>query len=195
MKPSPLPPHYQQVDYLRVSTSLKNWRLHLIALGLMLGGIGGFGGLIAWYYAIGAPFILVQNTTDFSAVSVSLGLSLLLFVFPLHEWLHGQILRYYGFSPRYGRKRLALFATADDAYLERNQFLAFILMPVISICGGACLLCLVLPFNLALWLVMSAAANLGGSVSDLWMAQRALKFPKWALICDEEDAMRVFMPK
>ncbi|MFP4321424.1 MAG: DUF3267 domain-containing protein [Anaerolineales bacterium] len=188
-----LPAGYQEVYALRVTQGYRLLWLNIVALGVFVLWLGLWGGYLVGYHALGAPLV-VPGLPD--ALPHWLGWALVLMVLPLHEWLHGLAMRYFGHQPRYGVKLLlgVLYATSDGAYFWRDQFIRVALAPLalISLVGAG--LALVLPFGLAYWVIIAVILNATGALGDLWMVRVARRFEPQALILDEADGMRVFSP-
>jgi len=119
-----------------------------------------------------------------------------LIVLPLHELVHGGAIALLGHRPRYGIKLEAgvLFATADGALFRRSEFLVIALAPlvVISLMGMA--LQLVVYPEIGRIIAYAVAINAGGAIGDLWTVWLVSRFPSQALVRDEEDSFRVFLP-
>lgn len=186
-----LPPHYAEAYHLRITQP----RLWLPLLMVTIVAVAFFVvlifGLLALYHTGGAPLILVHPPDHLVR---PLGLGLLLGVLPLHEWVHGQVIRRCGHRPRYGIKWYALFTTAENAYFRRDEYVRILLAPlwVISLVGMALLWWV--PLETAQWIALAVIANASGAGGDLWMAWMTYRFGPEALIRDEADGMRVFLP-
>ncbi len=187
-----LPPHYAEAYHLRI-TQLRLWLPLLLAtvLAVALAIVMAFVPLVL-YHSHGAPLVFLHPPE--SLVSL-VGMGLLLGVLPLHEWVHGQTIRRYGHRPRYGIKWYALFTTADNAYFRRDEYVRVLLAPlwVISLAGMALLWWM--PLEAAQWIALAIVVNASGAGGDLWMAWVATRFGPEALIRDEQDGMRVFLPE
>ncbi len=187
-----LPPDYAEAYHLRI-TQPHLWLplLVMTVLAVTLAIVVAFVPLIL-YHSGGAPLVFVHPPP--SLVS-PLGMGLLLAVLPLHEWVHGQTIRRYGHRPRYGIKWYALFTTADNAYFRRDEYVRVLLAPlwVISLAGMALLWWM--PLETAQWIALAIVVNASGAGGDLWMAWVATRFGPEALIRDEQDGMRVFLPE
>jgi hypothetical protein len=165
--------------------------LNLAAIGLLALMTAFFLGLLLLYHRLGAPLVITSLPSNISAW---LGVALVIAVLPLHEWLHGLGMAYFGHQPRYGIKPLkgVLYATADGALFWRYQYIAIALAPLTVISAGVALLCLFLPGQPAFWVALAGIMNATGAIGDLWMTYLALQYPSSALFRDEEDGMRVF---
>lgn len=184
-----LPHGYRQVHQMRVTQRGLLLRLNLLALLPMAGAGILLSGFLILYHNAGAPLVieaLPDNLTNWQ------GTLLVLLVLPLHEWIHGQMIRRFGHTPRYGIKWGVLFATADGALFRRDAFIQIALAPLVVITLGGMALMLFLPEQLALWVGLAITVNAGGAIGDLWMALVARRFPPSALIEDREDSMCIY---
>lgn len=186
-----LPATYREIYHLRVTEGYKLLILNLIALPLLVAACGVLIGWLVLYAAIGAPLVIAALPLG---TSWAVGLLIFFAVLPLHEWIHGLAMQFYGHSPRYGIKPLkgVLYATADGAYFWRNQYVVVLLAPLVVISLIAFAMSLLFEPGSMGWVMLAAASNVTGAVGDLWMTQQTLRFPPDALIRDEEDGMRVF---
>jgi hypothetical protein len=115
-----------------------------------------------------------------------------------HELTHGQAMRLAGATPRYGIvwSGMMLYATSPGYAYQRRAYLAILLAPFALISALAVLGIWLLPGSP--WtslLALCGGVNASGAVGDLWMTRIALRYPPTALIMDERDGMRVFLPK
>jgi hypothetical protein len=124
-----------------------------------------------------------------------------LLVLPLHELVHGLAIRWVGHEPRYGAKYarlgpvsvpLVLYATADDAFFRRDQFIVVALAPLVGITLGGMLLMIVLPDFLGYYIGIALIINGAGAIGDLWMTAVTLRYPASALVRDEADSIRIY---
>lgn len=123
------------------------------------------------------------------------GVVILLVVIPAHEFLHGLAIQWAGHKPRYGAKlsKLVFYATADNAYFWRDQYLVISLTPLIVITGiGMGLMALVSSTTMAFYAALAVIVNAASAIGDLYMARIALQYPLDTLIRDEAEGMRVF---
>lgn len=189
-----LPDHYQEVFFLRVTDRRKILWLNLAAIGLILVSSVMFVGWLVLYHVAGAPLVITRLPDEIPTLP---GLLITLSILPLHEWVHGLAIGWYGHPARYGIKPLqgVLYATSDGALFWRDQYIGVALAPLIVISLVAILLSLFLPAGIALWFMFAAALNATGAVGDLWMWWAVRRFPPHALVRDEADGMRVFAPE
>ncbi len=166
------------------------WLNVLSLIPMFIMGLLIFGMLLVYHEEFGAPLII--DALPDSASSLA-GLTLVLVMLPLHEWLHGVIIARCGHKPRYGLKLFVLFATSDGALFRRNEFIRIAMAPlvIITLVGGVMML--LAPMGLATWFALAITLNAAGSIGDLWMTAIALRYDSSALIRDEEDSMRIFI--
>ncbi len=186
-----LPPDYREAFTVRV-TQRHAW-IPLLALTLapLLVSGGLLFGALAAYHAAGAPLVIGALPTDMPRY---LGYVLVLGVLPLHEAVHGWMIRRCGHSPRYGLKWYALYTTSDSAYFRRDEYLRVLLAPLLVITLGGVVALPFLPPGLASWVALAVVVNASGAGGDLWMAAITRRCEPAALIRDEADGMRVYLP-
>ena len=176
-----LPPGYREAYAARVSQPSAWPPLLALTLAALLISAGLFFGVLIAYHAASAPLVIGALPDGMPHL---LGYALVLGVLPLHEAVHGWMIRRCGHSPRYGLKWYALYTTADSAYFRRDEYLRVLLAPLVTITlGGAA----ALPFlsaGLATWVALAVVVNASGAGADLWMA----------IIRDEADGMRIYLP-
>ena len=185
-----LPPHYREAERMRVTEPRRLFWLNVLSLIPLAGSGLVIGGLLAIYNAANAPLVIDALP---QSIPSTVGLLLVLLVLPLHEWIHGQAIRYYGHKPRYGARFLVLFATADGALFRRDEFVRIALAPLVGISLIGMVVMAFLPSGLAQWAALAVMMNAAGAIGDIWMSAVALRFAPSALIRDEEDSMRVFV--
>jgi len=110
-----------------------------------------------------------------------------------HELLHGAMMRLFsGVRPRYGRRGLVPH-TGSSAYFSKAAYLVIVLAPVVVM--GLVLQLLMLRFPGGLWFyAVLQLVNLSGSVSDLYLAFRALRAPRQVLLCDIGTVITLYVP-
>ncbi|MBP8972764.1 MAG: DUF3267 domain-containing protein [Anaerolineae bacterium] len=186
-----LPPGYCEAHATRVSQPSTWLPLLALTLAALLVSAGLVFGALAAYHVAGAPLVIGALPND---VSRLLGYALVLAVLPLHEGVHGWMIRRCGHSPRYGLKWYALYTTADSAYFRRDEYLRVLLAPLVLITLGGMAVLLFLPAGAASWVALAVVVNASGAGGDLWMAIIARRCDPAALICDEADGMRIYLP-
>jgi hypothetical protein len=189
---SALPEGYREVHYMNVTQrGVLLWLNLLSLLPLAVSSMLVFGGLIVYHGRIGAPLV-VGGLPQQVPTLVGFGLSLL--VLPLHEWIHGLVMRRCGHTARYGIKWFMLFATSDGGLFRRDEFLRVALAPLVLISVGGVTLMVFLPMGLAYWVALAVVINAAGAIGDLWMTVVVARFDSSALVRDEEDSIRIFSP-
>jgi hypothetical protein len=189
-----LPEGYREAKYLYLMsienlTKLNIAGLVLVAPFLLL--------MVAW--TAFAQATRGANPGELGVPSLLLWLATLL-VLPLHELVHGLVITWAGHRVRYGAKLTegtiripyALYATADGALFRRNEFIAVALAPAIVLTLVGMGLVWVTLDSLAGYIALAVVLNGSGAVGDFWMTWLVLRYPKDALVRDEEDAVRIF---
>ncbi len=178
---------YKQVLYWRLTT---DGRALLIANGLGL--ILLVAGLVLFW--------LIANLLR--ADPVRLGGNLLTTLLALalmitaHELIHGLAMLPFGARPRFGVKPPGLaYATAPGYPFPRNGYLAVALAPLITISLLGAPLLAVLPGGLVPPAISALALNVSGAIGDLMIVSIVLRYPSAALVIDEKDGMRIFLPE
>lgn len=189
-----LPDDYQEADFLHL-TSTPNILWLNVASFVPLVIVGAFlwTWMIFYHGILGAPL-----ATDWprGGISILMGLLLMLGMVVLHELLHGLAIRYYGHQARYGMKlhKGVVYATAEGSLFWRDQYIGVCLAPLMGITPLVLFGSLFVSQTLGLWLMLVGAMNAAGAIGDLWMVKFALRYPRYALIRDEADGMRIFTP-
>lgn len=186
-----VPPDYHEVLYWKLTGNV--WRLvgiNLLALPLAFIAGAVFLGLGAWASPLGVGGL---PRLDLVPLLITIVLTL-----AMHELAHGLAMRAFGARPRYGIKwkALALYATAPGYAFTRNQYLLVILAPLASLS----LLALVgfwvfARTGLVPALVVGAVVNAAGACGDVYMAWLTARYPVVAYVIDEEDGLRMFLPR
>ncbi len=187
-----LPPDYREVYHLSIKQPLV-WLpvLLLTIVAVLICGALSFT-LLAAYEASGAPLAIVDVPEGAASL---VGMALLLGVLPLHEWVHGQVIRRCGHRPRYGVTWYALFTTAENAYFRRDEYLRVLLAPLWAITLVGLALLWWTSVEMSQWIALAVLVNASGAGGDLWMAWVVRRFGPEALVRDEKDGMRIFMPE
>ncbi len=185
-----LPPNYREVHYMSVNEhGVLLWLNVLSLVPLVISGLLVFGALLVYHEEIGAPLVIEALPDDIPSLA---GIALMLIVLPLHEWIHGLVIRRCGHKPRYGVKLFVLFATSDGALFRRDEFIRVAMAPLAVISAAGALIMLFLPLGIARWIALAVIVNAAGAIGDLWMTVVALRYDRSSLIRDEEDSMRIF---
>lgn len=189
-----LPANYQEAGFLRVTGQRQFLWLNVFSLVCMAIAIPIFYGLLFVYHGLfEAPLVIEAFPKTISSI---VGVSIVLLMIPVHEWFHGLSIQYWGHHARYGIKPLkgVVYATADGALFWRHQYISVALAPFVAISVLMMVSSWFFSANIGFWLMLTAVLNAAGAAGDFWMTQVALRYPSHALIRDEEDGMRVFMP-
>lgn len=193
-----LPEGYQETLFLNVSDPSVLAKLNVLGFwGLGISVVTCFIWVILVRQIFPAPI-------GDSAPHFITSLIIIIGVLPLHEWVHGMLIRFWGYRPRYGAKWIEinkyirlpylLYATTDKAYFNRFQFITIALAPLIAITTVGFFLIALLPYGYTLTICSALIMNGSGAVGDIWMTWLTLKSHPQALIKDEADAIRIFEP-
>jgi hypothetical protein len=122
---------------------------------------------------------------------------LLIIVLPLHELLHGLAMALVGHRAKFGFKPElgVLYALAKDKYFRRDEYLFVLLTPLVVITLLGMAINLIGVSGLTLYVAIGVILNAGGAVGDLWMTALVLRFPRRAIIQDEDTGFSVFVQK
>ena len=156
-------------------------------LGLMLAVIGFvvFGVIAA--FAAGGSVELAGLDPIWGIVLVLAG------VIVTHELIHGAAMLMFGARPTFGAALVqkvmpVVYCTSPGHLFTRGQFMVVALAPavVLSVVGVA-----LMPFgNLASWLMIPLALNLGGAIGDFWMTGMLLRREPDVLVEDLHEGLR-----
>lgn len=113
-----------------------------------------------------------------------------------HEATHGAVMRLFGRRPVFGliHGGLAAYASAPGQPFTRDQWATVALAPLVLLTGAGCAALPILPPDMVGVVVFALAANAAGAGADIWLAARALRFPRGARVVDEPDRIRVLLP-
>ncbi|MFC6717300.1 DUF3267 domain-containing protein [Natrialbaceae archaeon GCM10025810] len=145
----------------------------------------------------GAPFqpfvIPVPSPLEFLRLAGISG-AVIALVVVLHEFVHGAFMARYGGRPTYGVGLTRFFlpyayARTDGRGYSRNQLLAVLLAPFVTITLAGLAVATVFPRP---FVAISLAANAAGSVGDLRMAATVARYPSSARIAGLPDGSRGF---
>ncbi|NGM67426.1 DUF3267 domain-containing protein [Natronolimnobius sp. AArcel1] len=130
------------------------------------------------------PIVIAATPTGINRVLV-ISLVLIALVVVLHELLHGVCMAVYGGETTYGlgvSYFVLPYAYAEtDASFTRTQLLVILLAPLVVITAVGLLALAVVPSSI---LIIPLAANVAGSVGDLWMAGTLLQYPTNVRVSD-----------
>jgi len=193
---SALPDHYEEVYHLSVTDGESLAWLNILSFLLFV----PFYLLMRLWDGIVGDSDGIQALSQIDTLFWIMGI---IGVFLIHEWLHGQAIRWTGHRPRYGAKYVrvgpihlpyVLFATADDAYFRRFDFVIIALVPVVVITLVGMGLLPLFPPEVRGYLVAAVVLNGGGSIGDLWMTVVVIRAAPDVLVLDQEDAITVYAP-
>jgi hypothetical protein len=184
-----LPAGYHEVEHLVVTEGRRLLLLNLLALAPLLAAVAlvaAWSGLVAGW----------RGPRPGQSLPGWAGLLAVALVLPLHEVIHAAAIHACGYRARLGVKldKGVLYATADDAFFRRDQFIVVALAPLAVITVAGMGLVAVLPDSLGYWVGLAVALNAGGAIGDLWMVRSVRRYPPAALVRDEADGIRIFMP-
>ncbi len=188
-----LPSDYQEVQHLVLTEPPTLLRLNLASLIPLAVALLGMGWWWSFVQRLRGPYSTAFSETLSGVVAV---IVVLIVTFSAHEALHGAAILWAGHKPRFGMElhKGILYATADNALFTRNQFVVVALAPlaVMTVVGMA--LMIVVPDTVGYYVGLMVALNAAGAVGDLWMTFVALRYPPAALVRDEADSIRVYLP-
>ncbi len=185
-----LPADYAEVRHVSLTEGRRLLWLNLLSLLPLVAALL----VMAVWTVLVAPIRANVPPTDFELPWWLGVLLVLVIVLPLHELIHGIAITLTGHPATYGIKleKGVLYATSDGALFRRDEYLFVALAPLI----GITLLCFGLSLASPEWLygllVMAVVLNAGGAVGDLWSVAVLLRYPRRALVRDEQDGFRVF---
>ncbi|MDX1994877.1 MAG: DUF3267 domain-containing protein [bacterium] len=189
-----LPDGYRETQYLHLTSMENLTRLNLYSLFLVVPFL-----LLMVAWTAFAQASRGANPGELNVPSLLLWAATLL-VLPLHELVHGLAIAWTGHRPRYGAKYLegsiklpyVLYATADGALFRRYEFIVIALAPAIVLTLVGMGLVWVTLDSLASYIAVAVVLNGAGAIGDFWMTAVVLRYPKDALVRDEEDGIRIF---
>ncbi len=129
-------------------------------------------------------------------LQVALTIGVVILTFTVHELIHGLAIWRMGHKPRFG-VRLDLgvaYATTDNALFPRNQFIVIALAPLIGMTLVGMGLMFVVSDALAYYIGLMIVINASGAIGDMWMSWMVWRYPAYALVRDEADSIRIYMP-
>ncbi len=187
-----LPADYREVRRFSVSKGSVLITLNILSFfPLIISGLLVFGLLMIYHAELDAPLVIHALPDD---IPRGIGITLIILVLPLHEWIHGLWIARYGHKARYGAKWFVLFATSDNALFRRDEFIQIALAPLVLISAGGIASMVFLPVGLAEWVALAVTINAAGAIGDIWMTAIVMRYETHALIRDEETSMRIFVP-
>ena len=188
-----LPGNYEQVLYWTVTGK----PIRVITMNIL--GIFPFvifGLIFSWLAFSLGKLPLGEFRLGLSEIGSVLAGALLTFV--LHELTHGLAMRMFGARPKYGIiwKGPMLYATSPGYAYRRNNYVVIALAPFVFLSTL---------FVLGMWLLQGTlwvallgicgSLNAAGAIGDMWITMIVLRYATTALVMDERDGIRVFLPK
>ncbi|MBZ0276050.1 MAG: DUF3267 domain-containing protein [Anaerolineae bacterium] len=188
-----LPPGYQEVEHLILLDSSNAVRLNLLALIPLLLGLVG---MVGWRVLV----VRMRGSWPESGVDLPWWVWVVLIIvlmIPLHEGLHGLAIWLVGHKPRFGMmlSKGAFYATADNALFRRGEFILVAFAPLVGITLLGMFLMLILPDDVGYYAALLVALNAGSAIGDLWMVRAVRRYPPEALVRDEADSIRIYLPE
>jgi len=117
--------------------------------------------------------------------------------FVLHELTHGLVMQMFGAKPKYGIMwQGMLYATSPGYAYHRNSYIVIALAPFVFISILAVLGMWLLQGTLWVALLgICGSLNAAGAIGDMWITMIVFRYAATALVMDERDGIRVFLPK
>lgn len=186
-----LPSGYKQVLYWKIAEEPNRVKV-MNLLPILLAIIFGIGFFIIIQVFGGSPQLTLSNQ---ELLIFLIGIPIILAV---HEFVHGILMMSFGARPRYGfwKQGLMFYAKSPGYAFQRNQYSLIVLAPLLGLsalmsAGIFLLASKSIVWVLALWAIVNAsAANV-----DVWVTAIVLRHPKAAYVVDEQDGMRILVPK
>ncbi len=192
LAPESIPDGYQEVLHWRVTEKFSRI-IGLNILGVILFFISGS---IFSIFAVSLGKLPSQG--KYGLIEIGLALVGIVLTIVLHELIHGLFMRIYGATPRYGIlwNEMMFYATSPGYAYRRNNYLVIALAPFVFISILVVLGMWI--FQGTLWVVLlgiCGTINASGAIGDIWIMVIVLRYAAAALIMDERDGIRVFLPK
>lgn len=187
----PVLPGYREVLYWRLSESPS--RLGLMQ-GLAVVLLLGSGWVLFRFASWLAPEAVLP--VNFGGRAVLAIIAAVLVMILMHEGVHGMMMRLFGARPVFGIwwEIGVAYATAPGHPFTRNQFVAIAVAPLVVLSVGGVLMLPFAPPWLIPALLVFVAFNISGAAGDVWMTVLCLGYPAEAMVIDERDGIRVFLP-
>ena len=184
-----LPPTYREVLHLVVTEGKLLLWLNLLSLVPLVVGLIG---LTAWWRLV----VMWRGLHPGAEVSWLIGSLGALLVLGLHEVVHAVVVALVGHRPIFGAKldKGVIYVTTEQGLFRRDEFIAVALAPIVVLSAAALALIYALPDPVGYWIGIAALINAGGAIGDLWMTWAVLRYPRGAIVKDEADGIRVYMP-
>jgi hypothetical protein len=190
-----LPEGYQRAQRITLESQRLLIALNAAGLALLIGAVIGY----QLFYDFLQQRGLAQGVNPLagadSLLLAVLTLPALLLMLSLHELIHGVAFQLFGAKPRYGfslQKGVA-FAAADQNYLTRDAYLIVGLAPLIAITLLTAALMTVTSGETNTLIALIGAANIGGSVGDLWFVAICRRYPRDLLVRDFGEGAELYL--
>lgn len=190
--PGSLPNDYQEVLYWTVTKNTSRvLALQLLALlAFVIFGIIFFG--------LASNLGKMPSQGEFSLRAIGLAFIGAVLTIILHELTHGWVMQAFGARPKYGVlwKKLMFYATSPGFAYRRNRYVGIALAPLVGI---STLVILGIWFlqgtGWVPFLAICGAINASGAIGDLWITMIVLRYAATAYVVDEQNGIRLFLPK
>jgi hypothetical protein len=192
LAPGSLPDNYQEILNWKV-TEKRSRVISLNILGVLLFVVFGF-----IFFNLAIRLGKLPSQGEYGLRETGLAFAGILLTFVVHELTHGLFMRIFGARPRYGIlwKGMMFYATAPGYAYHRNNYIVIVLAPLV---------CITILVVLGMWLLQGTlwvallgiigTINASGAIGDMWMTRIVLRNPSKALVIDERDGIKVFLPK
>ncbi len=189
-----VPENYHETRHLIATEPRTLLWLNLASLGPLVVALL----LMGWWWA----FVRQLRGPHSTAFSESLSgvvavVAVLAITFGGHEAVHGLAIRLLGHRPRFGMmlRKGVFYATADNALFPRNHFIMIALAPLLLLTVAGMVVMIFVPDTISYYVGLIVVLNAAGSIGDLWMTAVALRYPPEALVRDEADSIRIYVPR
>jgi hypothetical protein len=185
-----LPEDYHLYKTLDLSTSAATITLNLAAFPLLI--------LFAWFFnsligSIRQKMWPTKVNISFTLSEVLILLLVILITVIIHELIHG--LFYWIFTrdrPVFAFKGAYAYAAVPDWYIPRNQFVIVGLAPLVIVSLAVILLSPLIPSNILIFMIASAAFNAAGALGDMVIVGWTLLHPQHIYVCDHGDTFSLY---
>jgi membrane protein DedA with SNARE-associated domain len=189
-----LPDSYQLVRRITLESQRLFVLLNVVGLAMLAIAILAY----QLFYNFLRELGLAQGANPLAGASslllAVLSLLAILIMLSLHELIHGIAFQLFGARPRYGfsLEKGVAFAAADRYYLTRDAYLIVGLAPlvVITLLTGALMTVTSGETNQLVALI--GAANIGGSVGDLWFFSICRRYQPDLLVRDFGEGAELY---
>ncbi len=190
-----LPDGYRLVRRITLESQRLLILLNLAGLGLLIAAVLGYQLFYNFLQARG----LAQGINPLEGVSTLLfailSLPALFLMLAVHELIHGAAFQLFGAKPRYGisLEKGVAFAAADRYYLTRDAYSIVGLAPLLVLTFVTLALMTSTSGETNLLIALIGAANISGSVGDLWFIAICRRFPPDMLVRDFGEGGELYL--